>query len=135
LESKISTINEVVEVLSRHEFEIFAKAKPQATKKVSSRTSILSNYSFQSGESCKDHGDDKGHVGMFNRRMSKNSMFAKFRHKALIKNQDLEAIKKLVEESKLSKDEQSSSSSHSSRNSVGTPVKSVSSHEEEPDHE
>jgi hypothetical protein len=66
-------------------------------KKVSSRISILSNYSFQSGESCKDYGDDKGHGNnVFNRRMSKNSMFAKFRHKALIKNQDLEAIKKLV---------------------------------------
>lgn len=66
-------------------------------KKVSSRISILSNYSFQSGaESNKDHRDDKGHGGNFARRMSKNSMFAKFRHKALIKNQDLEAIKKLV---------------------------------------
>jgi hypothetical protein len=135
LESKISSINEVVEVLSRHEFEIFAKAKPQATKKVSSRISILSNYSFHSGESSKDNGEDKGHVGIFNRRNSKNSMFAKFRHKALIKNQDLEAIKKLVEERKLSKDDECSSSSHSSRNSVGTPVKSVSSHEEESDHE
>jgi hypothetical protein len=123
----MSTINEVVEVLSRHEFEIFAKAKPQATKKVSSRISILSNYSFQSGESVKDHGDDKGHVGMFNRRVSKNSMFAKFRHKALIKNQDLEAIKKLVEERRIKKDDESSSSSLSSRNSVGTPVKCVSS--------
>ena len=79
-----------MEIFSRHEFEIFAKAKAQAIKKVSSRISILSNYSFQSGESNKDHGDDKGHAGgMFNRRMNKNSMFAKFRHKALIRNQDL----------------------------------------------
>ncbi len=68
----------------------------QPIKKVSSRISILSNYSFQSGESSKDHIDEKSHGNGFARRMSKNSMFAKFRHKALIKNQDLEAIKKLV---------------------------------------
>ncbi len=98
MESKLLMINEVVEVLSRHEFEIFAKAKSQAVKKVSSRISILSNHSFQSGELIKDHGEEKGNLGgIFNKRMSKNSMFAKFRHKALIKNQDLEAIKKLIE--------------------------------------
>ena len=124
----------MVEVLSRHEFEIFAKAKAQAVKKVSSRISILSNYSFQSGESSKDHGDEKGHVGgIFNRRVSKNSMFAKFRHKALIKNQDLEAIKKLVEERNLNENDESSLSSGSSKNSVVTPVKSLSSQEEESD--
>jgi hypothetical protein len=124
----------VVEVLSRREFEIFAKAKAQAVKKVSSRISILSNYSFQIGESNKDHGEEKGHVGgIFNRRMSKNSMFAKFRHKALIKNQDLEAIKKLVEDRNMDKNDESSLSSRSSKNSVITPVKSLSSQEEESD--
>jgi len=49
LESKLSTINEVIEIFSRNEFEIFAKVKAQAMKKVSSRISIMSNYSFQSG--------------------------------------------------------------------------------------
>mgnify|MGYP006869368210 FL=1 len=70
-------------------------------KKTPSRISILSNYSFHSVDQSREHIDDKISSGGINRRMSKNSMFTKFRHKALIKNQDLEAIKKLVEERNL----------------------------------
>lgn len=59
-------------------------------KKVSSRISIISNYSFQSGvDSTKDYENNSHGNNGFVRRMSKNSMFAKFRHKALIRNQDL----------------------------------------------
>ncbi len=63
--------------------------KVQPAKKISTRISILSNYSFQSGDANKDHIDEKSHIncGINNRRASKNSMFAKYRHKALIKYQ------------------------------------------------
>lgn len=67
-------------------------------KRPTSRISMVSNYSFHSGDASREHIEEKvSPTNSIARRTSKNSMFAKFRHKALIKNSDLEAIKKLVE--------------------------------------
>lgn len=55
------------------------------TKKPAARISILSGYSFKNGEPNRDHFEEKGSSNGTNRRLSRVSMFTKFRHKAMMK--------------------------------------------------